>query len=63
MARQIAYEQFKEEAYTRGIKVITTINKAEQDAAYRALRRGIMDYDRRHGYRGAEGYVDPATHG
>ncbi|MBS0347776.1 MAG: penicillin-binding protein 1A [Proteobacteria bacterium] len=59
MARQIAFEQFKEDAYTRGIKVITTINKAEQDAAYRALRRGVMDYDRRHGYRGAEGYVDP----
>ncbi|WP_374259487.1 penicillin-binding protein 1A [Zoogloea sp.] len=60
MARQIAYEQYREEAYTRGIKVITTINKAEQDAAYRALRRGIMDYDRRHGYRGAESYIDPA---
>ena len=60
MARQIAYEQYHEEAYTRGIKVITTINKAEQEAAYRALRRGIMDYDRRHGYRGAESYVDPA---
>ncbi|WP_374243969.1 penicillin-binding protein 1A [Zoogloea sp.] len=60
MARQIAFEQYREEAYTRGIKVITTINKAEQDAAYHALRRGIMDYDRRHGYRGAEAYVDPA---
>jgi penicillin-binding protein 1A len=60
MARQIAYEQYKEEAYTRGIKVITTINQAEQEAAYRALRRGVMDYDRRHGYRGAESYVDPA---
>ena len=60
MARQIAFEQYREEAYTRGIKVITTIVKAEQDAAYRALRRGIMDYDRRHGYRGAESYVDPA---
>ena len=60
MARQIAYEQFQEEAYTRGIKVITTITRADQEAAYRALRRGIMDYDRRHGYRGAEAYVDPA---
>ncbi len=59
MARQIAYEQYKEDAYTRGIKVITTINKAEQEAAYRSLRRGVMDYDRRHGYRGAESYVDP----
>ena len=60
MARQIAYEQYREEAYTRGIKVITTIVKAEQEAAYKALRRGILDYDRRHGYRGAESYADPA---
>ncbi|NML26437.1 penicillin-binding protein 1A [Zoogloea dura] len=60
MARQIAYEQYKEETYTRGIKVITTIIKTEQEAAHRALRRGIMDYDRRHGYRGAESYADPA---
>ena len=60
MARQIAFEQYKEETYTRGIKVITTILKTEQEAAHRALRRGIMDYDRRHGYRGAESYADPA---
>ncbi|MDD3352886.1 penicillin-binding protein 1A [Zoogloea sp.] len=58
MARQIAYEQYREEAYTRGIKVITTIRKDEQQAAYQALRQGIMEYDRRHGYRGVEGYVD-----
>lgn len=60
MARQIAYEQYREEAYTKGIKVITTILKAEQEAAYKALRRGILDYDRRHGYRGAESYADPS---
>jgi penicillin-binding protein 1A len=58
MARQIAYERFQEETYTRGLKVITTILKADQEAAYAALRRGVLDYDRRHGYRGAEGYVD-----
>jgi membrane carboxypeptidase/penicillin-binding protein len=38
--------------------VITTVNRADQQAAYQALRRGVMDYDRRHGYRGAEAYVD-----
>ncbi|WP_374476414.1 penicillin-binding protein 1A [Zoogloea sp.] len=59
MARQIAYEQYRDEAYTKGIKVITTIVRAEQEAAYKALRRGILDYDRRHGYRGAESYADP----
>ena len=58
MARQIAVEQYREEAYTKGIRVITTIRKAEQEAAYKALRKGVMDYDKRHGYRGAESYVE-----
>lgn len=61
MARQLAYDQFKDEAYTRGIRVITTITAADQQAAYDALRRGVLDYERRHGYRGAEAYVDIAT--
>jgi penicillin-binding protein 1A len=58
MARQIAAEQFPEDVYSRGMKVYTTLVKAEQEAAYASLRRGVMDYDRRHGYRGAESYVD-----
>ena len=58
MARQLVYEQFKEETYTRGLNVFTTITKADQDAAYLALRRGVMDYERRHPYRGPEAYVD-----
>jgi penicillin-binding protein 1A len=58
MARQIAVERYPDEVYNRGLRVITTINRGEQQAAYLALRRGVMDYDRRHGYRGAEAYVD-----
>ncbi|MGH8807647.1 MAG: penicillin-binding protein 1A, partial [Noviherbaspirillum sp.] len=58
MTRQLVYEQFKEEAYTRGLNVYTTITKADQDAAYLALRRGVMDYEKRHGYRGPEGYME-----
>ncbi len=58
MARQMAYERFQEEAYTRGLRVITTIRKADQEAAYASLRRAVLDYDRRHGYRGAKGYAD-----
>ena len=58
MTRQLVYEQFKEDAYTRGLNVFTTITKADQDAAYIALRRGVMDYEKRHGYRGPEGYMD-----
>lgn len=58
MTRQLIYDQYKEEAYTRGLNVYTTITKADQDAAYLALRRGVMDYERRHGYRGPEGYME-----
>ncbi|WP_227869814.1 penicillin-binding protein 1A [Undibacterium parvum] len=58
MARQLVYEQYKEETYTRGLNVYTTITKADQDAAYLALRRGVMDYERRHGYRGPEAIID-----
>ena len=58
MTRQLVYEQFHEETYTRGLNVFTTITKADQDAAYIALRRGVMDYEKRHGYRGPEGYMD-----
>jgi penicillin-binding protein 1A len=58
MARQIAVERYPDEVYNRGLRVITTINRGEQQAAYLALRRGVLDYDRRHGYRGAEAYID-----
>ena len=57
MARQIAIGRFGEQATQRGMKVITTITRAEQEAAYDALRQGVMDYDRRHGYRGPEKYL------
>lgn len=58
MARQIAVEQFHDDAYNKGLKVYTTITKADQDAAYAALRKGVLDFDRRHGYRGAEAFED-----
>ncbi|WP_250534811.1 penicillin-binding protein 1A [Caballeronia sp. AZ10_KS36] len=58
MVRQMMYAQYREEAYTRGLNVVTTIDSADQDAAYRAVRKGLMDYERRHGYRGPEGFID-----
>lgn len=61
MTRQLVYEQFKEETYTRGLNVFTTITKADQDAAYLAVRRGVMDYEKRHGYRGPENYIEIPT--
>lgn len=61
MARQIAADSFPEDVYTRGMKVYTTLIRADQEAAYRSLRKGVMDYDRRNGYRGAESYIDMSS--
>src|SRR5574343_219385 len=58
MARQVIFAQYGNEAYTRGLNVYTTINAAEQDAAYLALRQGIMTYERRQHYRGPEKFVN-----
>lgn len=58
MVRQVVYERYPDEAYTRGFRVYTTITRSDQEAAYAALRRGLLEYDRRHGYRGPEGFVD-----
>jgi len=58
MARQMAAERFPDDVYTRGLRVYTTILKGDQEAAYTSVRRGVLDYDRRHGYRGAESYVE-----
>ena len=57
MARQVVYDAYGDDAYTRGITVWTTIRRADQDAAYAAVRKGVMDYDLRHGYRGPDGFV------
>ncbi|MES2757717.1 MAG: PBP1A family penicillin-binding protein [Pseudomonadota bacterium] len=58
LARQAVYAQLKEDAYTRGIVVTTTILKADQDAAYQSMRRNVLAYDQRHGYRGPEASID-----
>jgi len=56
--RQLMYAQYGDSTYTRGLKVYTTLVAADQAAAYRALRKGIMDYERRQIYRGPEKFVD-----
>ena len=58
MVRQVVYERYQEDTYSQGIKVYTTIRQQDQAAAYEALRKGVLEYDRRHGYRGPEGYID-----
>ena len=58
MVRQAVYEQYPEDAYSRGFRVYTTIRQADQQAATDAVRAGLLDYDRRLGYRGPEGFVE-----
>uniref|UniRef100_UPI00351D45EE penicillin-binding protein 1A n=1 Tax=Rhodoferax sp. TaxID=50421 RepID=UPI00351D45EE len=59
--RQLMYAQYGDETYTRGLNVYTTLRAADQDAAYKALRRGIMDFERRQIYRGPEEFVTLPT--
>ncbi|RZL48502.1 MAG: penicillin-binding protein 1A [Variovorax sp.] len=56
--RQLMYAQYGDSTYTRGLKVYTSLVAADQAAAYKALRKGIMDYERRQIYRGPEKFVD-----
>ena len=56
--RQMVFAQYGQDTYTRGLNVYTTIQSSEQMAAYKALRQGIMDFERRQIYRGPEKFVD-----
>jgi penicillin-binding protein 1A len=58
MVRQAMYERYHDDTYTKGLRVYTTLSVRHQEAAYQAMRRGVEEYDQRHGYRGPEGYVD-----
>ncbi len=58
MVRQALAEHYPEDVYSRGFRVYTTIRKADQEVAYQALRKGVLDYDRRQPYRGPEAFVD-----
>ena len=60
-ARRIALEIFDDRAYTDGLRVFTTINGEHQKFAQNAVVRGLMEYDRRHGWRGIEQSFDGAS--
>ena len=55
--RQLIYAQYGDSTYTRGLNVHTTLRAADQITAYQALRRGIMNYERRQVYRGPEQFL------
>lgn len=58
MVRSYMVERYGNEAYTAGYKVYTTIDTRLQSAANVALRKALVQYDIRHGYRGREGRID-----
>jgi penicillin-binding protein 1A len=58
MVRQNVFAQYGEATYSMGLKVVTTINESEQLAAYESVRRNVLAYDQRHGYRGPEAVID-----
>lgn len=53
MVRQEMVNRYGEDAYTEGFKVFTTVDSTTQLAAEQALQNNVIDYDLRHGYRGA----------
>ena len=55
--RQLVFSQYGDETYTRGLNVYTTLSAVDQTAAYKALRKGIMDFERRQIYRGPEKFI------
>jgi len=57
-ARQLVFAQYGDEAYTRGLDVTVTVKAADQQVAWNALRRGLMDYESRQHYRGPEAFVE-----
>ena len=56
--RQLVHSQYGDETTTRGLDVHVTVDSSDQFVAYRALRRGLLNYERRQVYRGPENYVD-----
>ncbi len=58
IARQLAFELFRENTYTAGLNVHTTILSDDQRTANAAVKAGVIQYDRKYGYRGPEAFVD-----
>ena len=58
LVRAQLFEQYGDEIYKLGLKVYTSIDGELQAVANRALRNALLDYNRRHGYKGAEAKID-----
>lgn len=60
LIRAELFEQYGDEIYRAGLKVYTSIDGELQAAANRALRKALLDYNRRHGYRGVVSRIELA---
>ena len=58
MVRDRMVRDYGSEAYTGGFEVHTTVTSKLQEAANTALRKALVAYDRRHGWRGPEAHFD-----
>ncbi|WP_082621525.1 penicillin-binding protein 1A [Bordetella sp. N] len=58
LVRQAMYNSFGDKAYSQGINVYTTIDSKDQEAAYKSVRAGVLDYTRRAAYPGPEDNID-----
>ncbi|OZI29921.1 penicillin-binding protein [Bordetella genomosp. 10] len=58
LVRQAMYNIFGDQTYSRGINVYTTIDSKDQEAAYKSVRAGVLDYTRRAAYPGPEDNID-----
>jgi len=59
MVRQEMVKRYGRGVYTSGYEVITTLDVKRQQAANQALRKDLIAYSKRHGYRGAEAHLAP----
>ncbi len=57
-ARQLLLSRYGDDLYSRGLNVTLSVRADEQAVAYKALRKGLMDYERRQFYRGPEAHAD-----
>jgi penicillin-binding protein 1A len=62
MVRQEAIARFGDQAMIDGYRVVTTLHARAQEAANQATRAGLIDYDRRHGWRGVEAHATVPDH-
>ncbi|MBD3755287.1 MAG: penicillin-binding protein 1A [Gammaproteobacteria bacterium] len=60
MARAFAVERFGEDALKQGLTIVTTVNSELQNQANLAVRDGLQEYERRHGYRGPVAHLSPS---